>query len=186
MTEYTGSYEWTGNVYISCGDYGLNDRTYAVKADPTQGLVLSQVAALMHPGEAFDLISVNDNTGLEGHVITRTSSNPEVATIDEFGRVEALAPGQTVITVSAGEDSAVCVVAVKERTTELQDFQLSVESFSGLKPNGSIVVKATDLYPADAEITTKRWRSMRTIRICTPASSPAVSTAPTAFSPSCT
>ena len=107
MTEYTGSYEWTGNVYISCGDYGLNDRTYAVKADPTQGLVLSQVAALMHPGEAFDL-SVNDNTGLEGHVITRTSSNPEVATIDEFGRVEALAPGQTVITVSAGEDSAVC------------------------------------------------------------------------------
>ena len=156
VTEYTGSYEWTGNVYISCGDYGLNDRTYAVKADPTQGLVLSQVAALMHPGEAFDL-SVNDNTGLEGHVITRTSSNPEVATIDEFGRVEALAPGQTVITVSAGEDSAVCVVAVKERTTELQDFQLSVESFSGLKPNGSIVVKATDLYPADAEITTKRW-----------------------------
>ena len=29
VTEYTGSYEWTGNVYISCGDYGLNDRTYA-------------------------------------------------------------------------------------------------------------------------------------------------------------
>ena len=27
VTEYRGSYNWTGNVYLSCGDYAANDRT---------------------------------------------------------------------------------------------------------------------------------------------------------------
>ena len=26
VTEYRGSYNWTGNVYLSCGDYAANDR----------------------------------------------------------------------------------------------------------------------------------------------------------------
>ena len=38
VTEYRGSYNWTGNVYLSCGDYAANDRTYAIKVDASQGL----------------------------------------------------------------------------------------------------------------------------------------------------
>lgn len=150
-------FSWTGNVYVSMGDYGINDRTYAVKVDSTDGLVLSQTSALMRPGETFEL-SVNDNTGLDNSQLTRTSSNPEVATVDEFGLVTALAPGQTYITVSANDgSSAICVVAVEEYPTEVEDFKLSIESFQGLKPNGTIVVKVTDLKPANVVLTSKRW-----------------------------
>lgn len=153
--DYYYDFTWTGNVYISCGDYGLNDRTYAVVADKSEGLVLSQSSALMHVGESFEL-SVNDNTGAEGEIV-RESSNPEVATIDEFGHIEAISAGQTTITVRKGDQSAVCIVAVQEWNTEVVDFKLSVESFSGLKPNGTFVVKVTDLEPADVVLTEKIW-----------------------------
>ena len=69
----------------------------------------------------------------------------------------ALAPGQTVITVSNSSGSAVCVVAVREHTTEVLDFNLSIENFSGMKPNGALLVKVTDLYPADVQLEEIRW-----------------------------
>lgn len=134
----------------------MNDRSYAIKADASPGIVLSQTSALMHPGSEFEL-SVNDNTGDAGDKITRTSSNPEVATIDEYGKVKAIAPGQAVLKVSNGKSSAICVVAVEAVNTEVKDFNLSVDAFSGLKPDGEFVVKVTDLQPADVELNEIRW-----------------------------
>ena len=155
VTEYRGSYNWTGSVYLSCGDYAANDRTYAIKVDASQGLTLSQTSARLHPGQSFDL-SVNNNTGSTAP-ITRTSSNPEVATVDEFGHVVAVAPGQAIITVSNGTYSALCVIAVEASSTEVKDFKLSMDHFSGLKPNGAITVRVVDLQPADVEIYQNQW-----------------------------
>ena len=149
------SYEWTGNVYIFCGDYGGNDRAYIINVDTTEGLVLSTTSALLYVGETFDLNVIN-NTGSDAELV-RTSSNPEVATIDEFGHIVALAPGQTTITVSNGEEEAVCIVAVTERPTEVIDFDLSIDHFSGLKPDGSIVVNVVNLEPANVVITENSW-----------------------------
>lgn len=167
VTEYAHSIEnfegenkiydfaWNGNVLVSCGDYGANDRSYAITVDASQGLVLSQTSALLHPGNSFDL-SVIDNSGQEG-VVTRTSSNPEVATIDEYGHVTAVAPGQTVITVAKGDSSAICVVAVEEVPTVVEDFDLSIQSFDGLKPDGQVVVKVDNLQPANVDLSEIKW-----------------------------
>ncbi|MGN0985813.1 MAG: S8 family serine peptidase, partial [Candidatus Enterenecus sp.] len=152
---YYYNYEWTGNVYIYGGDYGGNDRAYAVTVDTTSGLVLSTTSALLHVGDEFDL-SVNNNTGSDD-AITRTSSDPAVATVDEFGHIVAVAPGQTIITVSNGTDSAVCVVAVEEYPTEVIDFDLSIDHFSTLTPSGELMVKVTNLYPADVVLSEIRW-----------------------------
>lgn len=152
---YYYQFDWTGNVYIYGGDYGGNDRAYAVTVNSNPGIVLSTTSALLNVGDYFDL-SVNNNTGSDA-ALTRTSSNPEVATIDEFGHVEALTPGQTVLTISNGETSAICIVAVKEKSTEVLDFKLSIESFSGLKPGGTMIVKVQDLQPADVELTEIKW-----------------------------
>lgn len=167
VTEYAHSIEnfegenkiydfaWNGNVLVSCGDYGANDRSYAITVDATQGLVLSQTSALLHPGSTFNL-SVIDNTDQEGEM-TRTSSNPEVATIDPFGLVTAVAPGQTVITVAKGNASATCVVAVEEVPTVVEDFDLSIQSFDGLKPDGQVVVKVDNLQPANVDLSEIKW-----------------------------
>ncbi|MBR7179366.1 MAG: S8 family serine peptidase [Oscillospiraceae bacterium] len=151
----TYSFEWDGTVFLSCGDYGLNDRTYVMKVDTGSGLLLSQTSALMYVGGEFEL-SVIDNTGIDGELV-RTSSNPEVATVDEFGKIKAIGPGQTTITISKGDREAVCIVAVREPNPEIVDFNLSIDHFSGLKPNGSVIVKVTDLQPANAVIEDVRW-----------------------------
>ena len=130
--------------------------TTSISVNAESGLVLSQKSALLYPGQEFDL-SVNNNTG-SNDAITRTSSNPEVAKVDEFGHVTAVSAGQAVITVSNGTSSAVCIVAVKERPTQVEDFKLSIDSFSGLKPNGSITVKVEDMIPADVEINQIEWK----------------------------
>ncbi len=151
----TYTFEWDGTIFLSCGDYGLNDRTYTMKLDTGSGIRLSQTSALMYVGGEFEL-SVLDNTGIEGDLI-RTSSNPEVATVDEFGKIVAVAPGQATISISKGDQEAVCVVAVREHATEIVDFKLSIDHFSGLKPNGSVIVKVTDLQPANVQLEEVRW-----------------------------
>ena len=151
----TYDFQWEGTLFLSCGDYGLNDRTYILTLDTDSGIQLSQTSALMYVGGEFEL-SVTDNTGLEGELI-RTSSDESVATIDEFGMVKAVAPGQAVISITKGDQEAVCVVAVRERETEILDFKLSIDHFSGLKPNGSVIVKVTDLQPANVQLEDVRW-----------------------------
>jgi len=149
------SFEWDGTIFLSCGDYGLNDRTYVMKVDTGSGIRLSQTSALLYVGGEFEL-SVLDNTGIEGELV-RSSSNPEVATIDEFGTIKAIAPGQATISISKGGVESVCVVAVREKTTEIVDFDLSIDHFSGLKPNGSVIVKVTNLEPANVQLEEVRW-----------------------------
>ncbi len=149
------NYEWTGNVYIFCGDYGGNDRAYIINVDTTEGLVLSTSSALLYVGESFDL-NVIDNTGANTDLV-RISSDPSVASIDEFGHITAHAPGQATICISNGEQEVVCIVAVTERPTEVIDFDLSIDHFSGLKPDGSIVVSVVNLEPADVVITENSW-----------------------------
>ena len=150
------NFDWTGNVFIYGGDYGGNDRAYGVTVTEGEGLILSTTSAKLYVGDSFDL-SVIDNTGSD-EALTRVSTNPEVASVDEFGHVVALAPGQTEIVISNGTDTAICIVAVLEKKTEIIDFKLSLESFDGLKPDGSITVRVTDIEPADAVITENVWK----------------------------
>lgn len=49
----------------------------------------------------------------EGTKVTFQSGNPDVATVDENGKVVAVKPGNTKITVTAGDQKATCVVACR-------------------------------------------------------------------------
>ena len=147
---YDQTATWTGIVYVYGGDYAANDRGYVVIADSSEGLILSQTSALMYPGESFYL-SVNNNT-TGGGELTRTSGNPEVVVIDELGTVTAIAPGQAVITVSNGVETAVCIVAVEEPATQLTDFRLSLEHFSGMKPGSTIAAEIVDVQPSGFDL----------------------------------
>ena len=44
-----------------------------------------------------------------------------------------------------------------KKNDKLIDFDLSIEEFSGLKPDGEVVVKVTDIQPATAKIENIRW-----------------------------
>ena len=103
---YYYNFEWTGNVFIFGGDYGGNDRGYGVTVNTDEGLVLSTYSAHLYVGDSFNL-SVINNTGSDED-LSRTSTDPEVATVDEYGNIVAVAPGQTEIVISNGTDEGCC------------------------------------------------------------------------------
>lgn len=156
----TYNFEWTGNVFIFGGDYGGNDRGYASHVDTSAGLKITPSNGLLKihadgTKDGFDLEVIN-NTGSDAP-LTYTSSDSAVATVDEFGYVEAVGPGQALITVTNGVETAVCIVAVENAPTQVLDFHLSLEKFDTLKPDGALVVTVEDLYPADVELTENTW-----------------------------
>ena len=51
--------------------------------------------------------------------VTWTSSNPAVATVDETGKVHAVAAGEATITAQAGDKTATCVVTVTAAPTAI-------------------------------------------------------------------
>ena len=53
--------------------------------------------------------------------------------------------------------SAVCIVAVEAYSTEVIDFDLSIDHFEGLKAGAPITVNVTNLQPADVAIENITW-----------------------------
>ena len=150
---YTGYSDLSGNVIIALTDYAGNERDYVIRIkgmETPDELLLSQTSARLHVGSSFDL-TVVDNTNPGGSIV-RTSSDPNVASVDDYGHVVGLHPGQTIITVEKGSRTATCMVVVDEWPTEVEDFSLSIDRFSTLSPDGGITVKVVDLQPADVII----------------------------------
>lgn len=74
-------------------------------------LTLSRTGfTLFSAGESYTLKTDGVASGTK---VTFKSGNPDVATVDENGKVVAVKPGTTKITVTAGDQKATCVVACK-------------------------------------------------------------------------
>ena len=86
--------------------------------DGSQGETQEQ-AKLTLSRTGFTLFSAGSSYTLkvdgvaEGTKVTFKSGNPDVAAVDENGKVVAVKPGNTKITVTAGDQTATCVVACK-------------------------------------------------------------------------
>ena len=90
--------------------------------------------------------------------IKYTSSDPSVLTIDEDGRVHAVAPGTaTISVVSADEacrDMAQCEVTVKQGVSRIELSQTAAELYQNERVN-----LTAEVFPKDAEDPTYIWTS---------------------------
>lgn len=74
-------------------------------------LTLSRTGfTLFSAGSSYTLKADGVPSGIK---VTFQSGNPDVATVDENGKVVAVKPGNTKITVTAGDQKATCVVACR-------------------------------------------------------------------------
>ena len=74
-------------------------------------LALNKSVLMLAPG-ASEQLSVTG--GAEGEEYVWQNSDPAVLTVSEDGKVTAVAEGSAVVTVTCGDESAVCAVTVKE------------------------------------------------------------------------
>ncbi len=166
----SSTFTWdTGVLNIDCCDYAGNQRTYAVKVKDDEGqfltgagLHISQSSARLHVGSELDLSVINNSGEKVGSAVIFESSNPEIASVDKYGHVTALTPGQTIVTALTPGGLSIdrCVVVVVAENTEVLDFDLSITKFNGLKAgNHSFEVRVENLQPADVKIESIRWET---------------------------
>lgn len=113
VTDYAGKL-----LYVQLSDWGYNYAAYLVQLPDTfEGttLSLSDTTAFLFTGEQQQLLAFDTDTDT---ALTWTSSNADVASVDEDGLVTAKAPGVTTVTATTANGASVsCVVGVSDQLT---------------------------------------------------------------------
>ena len=113
VTDYAGKL-----LYVQLSDWGYNHAAYLVQLPETfesTTLTLSDTTASLFTGEQQQLVAFDTDTDT---ALTWTSSNADVASVDDSGLVTANAPGVTTVTATtANGASASCVVGVSDQLT---------------------------------------------------------------------
>ena len=84
---------------------------------PVKKLALNKSVLMLSPGGSERLTVTG---GAEGEEYVWQNSDPAVLTVSEDGTITAVAEGSAVVTVTCGDESAVCAVTVKEKV-EIDD-----------------------------------------------------------------
>ncbi len=115
VTDYAGKL-----LYVQLTDWGYNYAAYLVQLPDTfEGttLSLSDTTAFLFTGEQQQLVAFDTDTDTDT-ALTWTSSNADVASVDENGLVTAKAPGVTTVTATTANGASVsCVVGVSDQLT---------------------------------------------------------------------
>ena len=124
---------------------------------PVSSVSLSQSTAEMIIGEFVDLTATVLPSNATDKSVTWTSSKKSVATVNDAGRVDAVAEGSSTITASCGGKSAICVVTVSKGVVEVVSISLN-------KTNLTIVEGETEFLtatvkPDDATDKAVTWSS---------------------------
>ena len=106
-------------------------------------------------GESFTINAIIEPDAATDKTLTWSSSNEAVATVNADGMVTAVAVGEAVITVKAGEVSATCAVTVVP--TLVESITLDPTEWSGA-PGESFTIIAT-IAPENATDKTLVWTS---------------------------
>ena len=105
----------TANITATCGDVSC---TYTITTQPDSSMIATEMDITL----ASSTIAVGDTTSVSLAVLPTTaanyisvslsSSNPGVATVNNFGKVTGVAPGKATITATAGDVSCSATVTV--------------------------------------------------------------------------
>lgn len=110
------------------------------------GITLSSQYYSLEKGESVRLMT----TTTTGHEVTYKSHKKSVATVDEYGKITAVKPGEATITVTCDKTSVSCKITVKKPTIKLSKTTLT------LYPNEKYKLTATTSSGYDVT-----WKSSR-------------------------
>jgi hypothetical protein len=121
------------------------------------GITLSQTTLSMLPGDITELKATIAPDNATSKYMMWTSSNAKVASVDNFGKVCALTPGKTTITVKAvaGKFTATCDVTVNP----IKVTGISLSKTSTDVNEGESVTLVATITPANATDQTVTWTS---------------------------
>ncbi len=132
-------------IYLFLDDYGYNESLYAVPVTDEPGLILPSESMLINEGEYLQMSVLNNSQSQDVGVVW-SSSNEDVATVDQNGLVQGIKHGMTVIcaTASNGEFTT-CLLGVRE-TRKITDMSLMIHEITVPVGSGG-QLRIADLFP---------------------------------------
>ena len=131
-------------------------KTFTFKRQEVTGITLPYSAVTMYVGDMFELEpTITPAETTEIPLLTWTSSEPEVATVDENGVVTALQDGTAVITVACGTVTA----SVKFTVKAVLPTSISLNETSIELPKGQTFQLIASILPENATDKTVTWSS---------------------------
>lgn len=110
-----GNFTFTVTAKNSAGE-ASKEYTLAIEAVPVANVTLDHSVLALFPGDTTALTATVEPDTATDKTVTWESSDPNVATVDQSGKVTAVAPGTATITATAGGQKATCTVTVTDRT----------------------------------------------------------------------
>lgn len=110
-----GNFTVTVTAKNSAGE-ASKEYTLAIEAVPVANVTLDHTVLALFPGDTTALTATVEPDTATDKTVTWESSDPNVATVDQSGKVTAVAQGTATITATAGGKTATCTVTVTDRT----------------------------------------------------------------------
>ncbi|KFI87679.1 putative repeat-containing domain protein [Bifidobacterium pullorum subsp. saeculare DSM 6531 = LMG 14934] len=101
--------------------------TLTIEAVPVANVTLDHTVLALFPGDTTALTATVEPDTATDKTVTWESSDPNVATVNQSGKVTAVAPGTATITATAGGKTATCTVTVTPRTYTVSVNPTSIE-----------------------------------------------------------
>ena len=136
-TDYAGENGFKGTMQDENGVTLTPSEDGTYESIAVTGVTLSQNSLSLTVGESATLTATVTPANATAQTVTWSSSNPDVASVDQNGLVKALREGSATITASVGGQSAACTVSVKEPP---YTGKYSYEVFTSVGDNGTISV----------------------------------------------
>ena len=147
--------EGTATITASCGGKSATCAvTVKKKVVPVESISLNKSELPLVKGASETLIANVTPDNATDKTVTWSSSNANIASVDQTGKVTAMAGGEAVITAKAGSKEAKCTVTI---TVPVESITLDQTSIS-LEENQSTLLTAT-VKPDDATDKTVTWSS---------------------------
>ena len=134
-TSYTTGF--TGTIQDENGTVLTPSEDGTFESVDVTGITLSQNSLSLTVGESATLTATVTPANATAQTVTWSSSNHDVASVDQNGVVKALREGSATITASVGGRSATCTVSVSEPP---YTGKYSYEVFTSVGDNGTISV----------------------------------------------
>lgn len=105
----------TNTVYAPMTEKQAQDNNVTVPSKPVTGVTLDKTEATLKKGETLQLTATVEPADADNKNLTWTTSDDKVATVDQTGKVTAVAKGEATITVTTANGlSATCKITVTE------------------------------------------------------------------------
>ena len=102
----------TATITATAADGSKTDTCTVTVTQPVTGVNLNKTTLSLYTGETATLTATVTPENATNKAVTWSSSNTEVATVDNNGKVTALKPGTATITATADGVAATCTVTV--------------------------------------------------------------------------